>query len=434
MFEKKFYVKSLLKYKGRTVGAELLDVRTNETLHISRDKFSILTERLTNAKVLNNGVIRGTNGQLFIKEITNEEMLELTRVAKSKREIRQNEIRRYIIMWEDIEVLKFNKETDEFEICNEHLLPFGLRNVKKLRGSKILKWIADRVTNINRTYMNLIYIARQVGRDVDKVIADSAGLSIIDHFWIKTTDTSHLKWINLQELLDKNAELNRIAVEGILKGGKNLRKKFTSLFTLKGYYPKYACDGYLYKTKADAIKEYPAYLLAKQLKLPIAKCSIEGKLVKIELFTNANASLVHAREIGEYFDYSPALLTDVFALIGREDLKMQIDQLYIFNYLIGNIDLHSENFGFLFDNKTFDIISVAPFFDHNMSFDLGFSGETGNLGINIEQWAKNTVKLYPQLYNLLQSLNLTVVQPFISKKEYAELVERYENLLEWSRN
>ena len=429
-----FYVKKLLKYNGKTIGVELINIRTNEIRIIERNRFNELVGILTNADVLKNGVIRGIKGKLPVKNVTESEMLELLNAFKVKRKINQNEIRRYTIMWEDTKILYFNKETDEFKIYNEKFLPFGLKNSKNIKGSMILEWIRNRVTNIHRTYMNLIYIARQVGRDMDKVIADSAGLSIIDHFWIKTTDTNNLKWSDLQRLKDKNEELNRVAIEGILKGGKALKEDYTSLFTLKGYYPKYACDGFLYKRKKDAIKEYPAYLIAKQLKLPIAECELQDELIKIQLFVNDSVSLVHAQEIAQCIDYAPALLSDAFAALNRPDLVEQIDLLYIFNYLIGNVDLHAENFGFLFNNKTFKIVSIAPFFDHNMSFNLEFIGETGNLGINIEQWSKNAIIQYPQFCNLLHKLDLTVVKPYISKDEYAEFVNRYEKLIKWSEN
>lgn len=428
-----FFIKHLLKYKGKTVGVELKNISNNEIIIIPNKRFVELKGKLKNAEVLNNGVIRGINTHLEVKNITNEEMIELTRLFGIKQQLRSNEIKKYIIMWEDTEVLYFNKENGKIKIINADFLPYSLRNIKKLNGYKVLEWLKDRVTNIHRTYMNLIYIARQVGRDVDKVIADSAGLAITDHFWIKTTDTKVLKWDDLLKLKDKNEELNRIAVNGILKGGKELRKDYTTLFTLKGYYPKYSYDGNLYKRKEDAIREYPAYLLAKQLNLPIAECKIQGKLVKIELFVDNNVSLVHASELATYYECNVSSLNSIFAQLGRTDLMNQIDWLFIFNYLIGNVDLHSENFGFLFDNKTFKILSIAPFYDHNMSFRVNFDGELDDIGVNIEEWSKYTIAQYPQLCNALHKLNLNVVKPYIKKDEYAALIKRYNKLREWSK-
>ena len=40
----------------------------------------------------------------------------------------------------------------------------------------------------------------------------------------------------------------------------------------------------------------------------------------------------------------------------------------ILDYLVGNIDRHPENWGFLVDNETNDYISLYPIMDFNQSF------------------------------------------------------------------
>ena len=49
--------------------------------------------------------------------------------------------------------------------------------------------------------MNMVYIARKVGRDRDKVIKDSSGISFTDNFWIRTHD-SIADWDELKKLRD----------------------------------------------------------------------------------------------------------------------------------------------------------------------------------------------------------------------------------------
>ena len=176
----------------------------------------------------------------------------------------KEKVKRYTIMHEDAPVLEFNRETDEIIIYNKNLLPFGLRGKAKLSAVSVFEWLWDRVNNLSRTYMNAVYIARKVGRDRDKIIKDSSGISFTDNFWIKTRDTI-ADWNELKKLRDDNIALNNTALTGEIKESEDLLKGFTSLFTTKGYFPKAVFGGYIYKRKEDAVLEYLAYLIGKQL-------------------------------------------------------------------------------------------------------------------------------------------------------------------------
>lgn len=204
-------------------------------------------------------------------------------------------------MHEDTPVLEFNRETDEIEIYNKCLLPFGLRDKEKLSAVSVFEWLSDRVNNLSRTYMNVVYIARKVGRDRDKIIKDSSGISFTDNFWIKTRDTV-ADWSELKKLRDDNIALNNVALTGELKENDDLLKGFTSLFTTKGYFSKAVFGGYIYKLKKDALFEYPAYLIGKQLGIDTAEVVLENEYVKIKIFTDYDTSLVHASELKTFFD------------------------------------------------------------------------------------------------------------------------------------
>ena len=169
-------------------------------------------------------------------------------------------VKRYTIMHEEVPVLEFNRETDEVIVFCKERLPFGLRSKDKISAVSVSEWLNDRINNLSRTYMNMVYIARKVGRDKDKVIKDSSGISFTDNFWIKTRD-SIADWDELKRLRDDNISLNNVALTGELKECEDILKGFTSLFTTKGYFPKAVFGGYIYKLKKDAVLEYPAYLI-----------------------------------------------------------------------------------------------------------------------------------------------------------------------------
>ena len=132
-------------------------------------------------------------------------------------------VKRYTIMHEDIPVLEFNRETDEVTVFCKERLPFGLRGKDKISAVSVFEWLTDRINNLSRTYMNMVYIARKVGRDRDKVIKDSSGISFTDNFWIKTRD-SIADWDELKKLRDDNIALNNVALTGELKENEDMLK------------------------------------------------------------------------------------------------------------------------------------------------------------------------------------------------------------------
>ena len=241
-------------------------------------------------------------------------------------------VKRYTIMYEDKPVLEFDRETDEVKVYDKERLPFGLR--KKISAVTVFEWLSNRVDNLSRTYMNMVYIARKVGRDRDKIIKDSSGISFTDNFWFRTRD-SVAGWGELKSLRDDNIALNNVALTGEITNSEELLKGFTSLFTTKGYFPKAVLGGYIYKLKKDAILEYPAYLIGKQLGINVAECELEGEYVKIKIFTDNGTSLVHASELKVYFDTDDEIY-NVFIKDERyREIVRQLQRMYIFNY--GNL-------------------------------------------------------------------------------------------------
>lgn len=85
-----------------------------------------------------------------------------------------DKVKRYTIMFENTLVLEFNRETDEVIIFDREHLPFALRGKDRISVVSAFEWLSDRINNLNRIYMD---IARKVGRDKDKVIKDSSGIT-----------------------------------------------------------------------------------------------------------------------------------------------------------------------------------------------------------------------------------------------------------------
>lgn len=346
-------------------------------------------------------------------------------------------VKRYTIMHEDVAVLEFNRETDEVAILCKKRLPFGLRGKNKISAVSVSEWLNDRINNLSRTYMNMVYIARKVGRDRDKVIKDSSGISFTDNFWIKTRD-SIADWHELKKLRDDNIALNNVALTGELKESEDILKGFTSLFTTKGYFPKAVFGGYIYKLKKDAVLEYPAYLIGKQIGVNVAECSLDGEYVKIKIFTDYSTSLVHASELKTYFDTSDEIYNILIKDDKYQKIIKQLQRMYIFNYIIANPDLHDDNYGLLYGSDTFEFKSVSPCYDHNVAFQEGFLGLSrttidNSASIPLDDLCKRFIVGHKDIAEKLKSIDLENVKAYLSERQFDELKERIADVIKWAK-
>ncbi len=350
----------------------------------------------------------------------------------------KEKVKRYTIMHEDIPVLEFNRETDHVTVYDKNHLPFALRGRDNISAVSVFEWLSARVDNLSRTYMNVVYIARKVGRDRDKIIKDSSGISFTDNFWIKTRD-SVADWGELKKLRDDNIALNSVALTGEIQPSEDLLKGFTSLFTTKGYFPKAVFGGYIYKLKKDSVLEYPAYLIAKQLGINAAECAIENEYVKIKIFTDDSTSLVHASELKTYFDTTDEIYNILLKDSKYKNIIKELQRMYIFNYIIGNPDLHDDNYGLLYDSKTFELKSLSPCYDHNVAFQEGFIGLSrttiGNsASLPLDELCERFIVNHKDIAEKLKTIDLTEVKSYLSERQYNELKERIACVLEMSKN
>ncbi len=350
----------------------------------------------------------------------------------------KNKVKKYTIMHEDTPVLEFNRETDEVNVYNADLLPFGLKNKPQISAVAVFEWLTNRVDNLSRTYMNMVYIARRVGRDRDKIIKDSSGVSFTDNYWIKTRD-SIADWNELKKLRDDNIALNNVALTGEIADSENLLSGFTSLFTTKGYFPKAVYGGYIYKLKKDSILECPAYLIGKQLGVDVAECELEGEYVKIKIFTDYNTSLVHASELKTYFDTDDEIYNVFVKDKKYKNIVAGLQRMYIFNYIIANPDLHDDNYGLLYNSKTFEFKAVSPCYDHNVAFQEGFMGlsrrASGNCAsIPLDDLCERFIKQHKDIADKLKTIDLSEVKTYLTDRQFNELQDRINTAINWAKN
>jgi hypothetical protein len=298
------------------------------------------------------------------------------------------------------------------EIKLPEKLPFGLRT-DPLAFDFFMEWLRKRVDNLQRSYMNKVYMVRKVGRDLELILRDSCALSITDQFWIKRSNID-MTWTKLQEMRDQNKTLSNVALTGNTASldWEAVKQGVTSLFATKGAFPKAILGNTMLKLGGTSEREWIASAIGKNLGLPVqdaiilnpsisnsrnadGACTnevlnrtngsdatpiiIDDTLVEISLFTSDKISFVHAAEL---FAASPKLADDerspfenaqhegqhhryFYDRLPSEALKREFERVLILNWLISNHDMHAENYGCLYCPETFEIIGISPSFDHN---------------------------------------------------------------------
>ena len=112
----------------------------------------------------------------------------------------------------------------------------------------------------------------------------------------------------------------------------------------------------------------------------------------------------------------------------------QLQRLFIFNYVIGNLDLHDENYGFLYDAHTFEILCVSPCFDHNVTLapDEDVLLRSSFIADRFE-WIKTiacgSIGWHSDIAEKLRCLDLDPILGYLSEKQIEALNARIDVLL-----
>lgn len=261
-----------------------------------------------------------------------------------------------------------------------HLLPLDLQP----DNAGLERWVTHRTIPKNRAYVHA-FLAK-CGLNINRpmsIISVSKGLSVNDCYWIVEEDFDGT--FEKYNLYDNkfNQILSRIAFTGY---GSSTKTSFVSCpeFTTNGMLPK--CwrrvngDIYLYKggtsgasnTGNEPYSEYYACCIAETMEIN----TVKYKLTKWEntlcsaclLFTSKEYSFMPVGRI--VTSGGMAAVEEYYKKLGTEFVKA-LNDMFIFDAVICNVDRHFGNFGFLVDNKTNTIAAPAPLFDHgNSLFNL----------------------------------------------------------------
>lgn len=290
-------------------------------------------------------------------------------------------------------VLKFDLEDMYIEVIDNDFLPYELKDFVKTTESTVAgvkKTAADitvlkdffisRTLNLTRENAKVILNVATLPQSLKteeklKIVLCCNGLSMTDNFWIKKDkDIVLFEDINLRSHKLSEASYD-IAILG--KYISATREELKPDLSTSGMFPKYwkRENGTLYLYKTDTytnnISVDSELLYCKCLEEMGIKCVHydlvtynDRKFAISECISTDKYSLVHAQSVKDWCNHTGQDFIDYIETNFLKDFA----NMCVCDYVFANTDRHLENWGFLVDNTTNQIVSFAPLFDHNQSF------------------------------------------------------------------
>ena len=323
----------------------------------------------------------------------------------------------------DKKTLILNKKIEISKIHDENF-PVQLRNSVNLEES-IARFIASRKIPQNRSFSKKII--EETGSDPFMGYIDiSFGLSLNDSLWIVPEEKAYLNWEEAN--LYKNPFSERLQMVSFGLGYEgNSPYKISPEFTTNGMLKK--CwirendkifllksnseTGFDFTSKhVEVFSEYYTSQIAKIFKpnsITYDIVEFNGEFCsKCQIFTTENRGYlpITAFLTEEELKKGEKILADrsyfiekAVSIYGKENFE----DLMLFDAIIGNRDRHLGNFGMIVNNKTFEVLNVAPIFDNgesilnyynfNKNLEFGaYSSRTNSLGQRFNEVFKNYVQ------------------------------------------
>lgn len=313
-----------------------------------------------------------------------------------------NESKYSYLKMQDTVVMEFNISDGYYKLFRPDLMPFIIRNSiidtseeKNINPMNIIKnanamfeFYTHRSLSINRE--NAKFILNQLGisqkNDLEtkvKMMEICKGLSVADDYWISSDINENWNDVNLRDN-PLHETLAQIALFGksLSITGKIRTPELTGL----GAYAKawFRENGVLFLYKAgtkggnEAQREVQTSKILDCFNVPQVQYSLTEKdgltVSKCKAMNNADYSIVDAGDIASWCSRNNIIFEDLVKKIDSENYYKTI----IVDYLCSNRDRHDGNWGFFMNNKTGEIITLHPLFDHNNCFDKDFmEDETG---------------------------------------------------------
>lgn len=291
----------------------------------------------------------------------------------------------FVLMNGDIETLYMDLEEGMIQVLNNQFLPYALKDYIRTTGEKDLR---HSITDINAVSSYLIGRTLSLERENAKVILEVAalpqslrpdqklkivyacrGLTMEDNFWLKKPEEN----IGFEDVDLRSHHLSDASYEIAILGKpvSATREELRPDIGTNGMFPKFwkRVDGQveLWKTDRTNGVNARAEVRSSEWLKSIGISSAEYRLETLgdrtfsvsPCFTDDEHSLITALDASDYCRHTGK---------NFNDLVRSFPEFYdmaVADFVMANPDRHIENWGFLVDNCTNEIVSFAPLFDHN---------------------------------------------------------------------
>lgn len=144
---------------------------------------------------------------------------------------------------------------------------------------------------------------------------------------------------------------------------------------------------------------------------------------------NAREEFINANQIGKGRKVSGVALYQELSKLG---FKKELNQMIVFDILIGNTDRHEKNFGIIRDAETLEILKFAPLFDSGSCLGWNGTKEIKPFTNTRKEQLELTGSFHMELPNLIEMEHIIQaayedfqISEFYFEKAKKELKENY---------
>lgn len=301
---------------------------------------------------------------------------------------------------------------------NEALLPLYLKRTGNLEG-----WLASRAIDKHRTNSRLLKKALRLktSDDAETALAVNAA-TITDQFWVQP-EGSELCW---EDVRFKENFFDALALRGD-PDSFSRKPSRTPELTNTGSFEKCwrLIDGAWWMYKSGNTLEYFSELficrLGEKLGLDMAHYEMDGDYIRSVDFTHGakiNFEPMSAL-MGENEDYSDCF--DAISALSPA-LAEQYLRIVWLDTICFNMDRHTENFGFLRNAETGELLSMAPNYDNNIALVArGYPVSAGRIGDGLIRFFREFLEQNLVARAMYQRMELPIITEQMIEDCFAEI-------------